>query len=207
VNAIRKVLVVDDDPAVSKSFDQMLARKNCLVVSAGNGQEALNKLAHQDYDAVFIDIMMPGMDGIEVAERIRATHKSTPVVIITGYGSAEHQARAQAAGVRGFLCKPLSPELIETSLDAALATALLPAPHMLLQGAGRAALEPGRTSLIAPQPAAVGETGAHRSAAQVVKDIALFFAAPFITMGSLALFPFIGLAMLAKTWHHRKEAG
>ena len=125
MNAVRKVLVVDDDPVVSKSFDRVLTRRGYLVVSAENGLEALNKVAREDYDAVFTDIKMPGMDGIEVAERMQARRPWTPVVIITGYGSAEHHARAEAAGVSGFLNKPLSPEMIEKSLDAALAA---PAP-------------------------------------------------------------------------------
>ena len=127
MNAMRKVLVVDDDPVVSKSFDRVLARKGYVVVSAENGAEALNKFSKEDYYAVFTDIKMPGMDGLEVAERLRAKRPWTPVVIITGYGSAENEKRAEAAGVRGFLRKPLSPEMIETSLDAAVAMAL-PAP-------------------------------------------------------------------------------
>ena len=154
MNAMRKVLVVDDDPVVSKSFDRVLARKGYVVVSAENGLEALNKVAHEDYDAVFTDIKMPGMSGIEVAERMRAKRPWTPVVIITGYGSAEHEARAEAAGVRGFLRKPLSPEMIESSLAAVAAPA--PAAAMLPPGASRQ--RGGRRGrLAAPRPAAASE--------------------------------------------------
>jgi len=210
MNAQRKVLVVDDDPVVSKSFDRVLARRGYVVVSAENGLEALNKVAHEDYDAVFTDIKMPGMDGIEVAERMQAKRPWTPVLIITGYGSAEHEARAEAAGVRGFLRKPLSPEMIESSLDAALAPASPPAADMLPQGAVAAVVEPEATALAAPQPMAEGEASTGISVARFLKNITLFFAAPFVGLAAIILFPIIGLAMLAwtagKAWRQRKVA-
>ncbi len=206
MNAMRKVLVVDDDPVVSKSFDRVLARKGYVVVSAENGQDALNKIAHEDYDAVYTDIKMPGMNGLEVAERVRAKRPWTPVVIITGYGSAENEARAEAAGVRGFLRKPLSPEMIETSLDAAVAEAPLPGVEMSAEGAVAEALEPARATAIA----AAEEADEGRSVGVFLKNIALFFASPFIALAYVALFPIIGLVMLARTggqaWRNRKAA-
>ncbi len=211
MNAQRKVLVVDDDPVVSKSFDRVLARRGYLVVSAENGLEALSKVAQEDYDAVFTDIKMPGMDGIEVAERMQAKRPWTPVLIITGYGSAEHEARAEAAGVRGFLRKPLSPEMIETSLEAALAPVAARAAEAVPQGAVAAVGEAEGTAVAAPQPAAVGEASEGRSVARSVKNIVLFFAAPFVALAYIALFPIFGLAMLARTagqaWRQRKAAG
>ena len=208
MNAMRKVLVVDDDPVVSKSFDRVLARKGYVVVSAENGQEALNKVAHEDYDAVFTDIKMPGMSGIEVAERMRAKRPWTPVVIITGYGSAENEARAEAAGVRGFLRKPLSPEMIESSLDAAVAEAVPAAAEMVPPG-GIAARGAGATAGCTAA-AAADEAGEARSVGQFLKNIALFFAAPFMALAYIALFPIIGLVMLARTggqaWRKRHAA-
>ena len=62
------------------------------------------------------------MSGLEVAERVKAARPWTPVVIITGHGSAESEARAKAAGVTAFLHKPLSPATIEGSAAAALAS-------------------------------------------------------------------------------------
>ena len=78
---------------------------------------------------------------IEVAEQLRAKRPWTPVVIITGYGSADHEARAAAAGVQGFLRKPLSPEMIERSVDAAIATTMPLPAEMLPQVASVAAPE------------------------------------------------------------------
>jgi len=197
MNALRKVLVVDDDPVVSKSFDRVLARKGYVVVSAENGAEALSKFAKEDYDAVFTDIKMPGMDGLEVAERLRARRPWTPVVIITGYGTADNEKRAEAAGVRGFLRKPLSPEMIETSLDAAVAKALPPPAETAPEAAAATAVETVEES-----------TG--KNIARSLLNIAMFFAAPFVGLAYIALLPLIGLAMLAwmggKAWLNRKVA-
>ncbi len=210
MNAMRKVLVVDDDPVVSKSFDRVLTRRGYVVVSAENGQEALNKIAKENYDAVFTDIKMPGMDGIAVAQQMRASRPWTPVVIITGYGSAENEARAEAAGVRGFLRKPLSPAMIESSLAAAMAAAPAAAATVAAGGVGTAAQAAAAVALVAPAPMANDEAAEPRSLGQVLKNITLFFAAPFIALAYIALFPLIGFVMLARTgvraWHQRHPA-
>jgi len=207
---MRKVLVVDDDPVVSKSFNRVLARKGYVVVSAENGQEALNKVAKEDYDAVFTDIKMPGMSGLEVAERVRAKRPWTPVVIITGYGSAENEARAEAAGVRGFLRKPLSPEMIESSLAEAVAEAA-PAEAETVPSSGvAAAVEAEAIGLTAPRQVVADEAIEARSFGTFLKNIALFFASPFIALAYIALLPLIGFVMLARTagqaWSKRRAA-
>jgi len=207
MNAVRKVLVVDDDPVVSKSFDRVLSRKGYIVVSAENGLEALNKVAHDEYDAVFTDIKMPGMDGIEVAQQMRARRPWTPVVIITGYGSAEHEARAEAAGVRSFLRKPLSPDMIENSLDAAMAEVVAPVADVAVQGGVAVAAVAAAVPRFAAEEETDAAAGEVRSVGQFVKNIALFFAAPFIALAYVALFPLIGAAMLARigvqAWRRR----
>jgi CheY-like chemotaxis protein len=198
MSTLRKVLVVDDDPVISRSFNRVLAGKGYIVVSAENGQDALNKVANEEYDAVFTDIRMPGMDGIEVAEQLRAKQPWIPVVIITGYGSPDNEARAEAAGVKGFLHKPLSPEMIEKSVTAAVATAQ-PAP-----------VEPPQAA-VAAQPAADGEQTKRRSVAVFLKDVGMFLASPFIGLAFIALFPLIGLVMLAwmggQAWRQRVTSG
>lgn len=179
MDAIRKVLVVDDDPVVGKSFDRVLSGKGYAVITARNGEEALTKLHNETYDLVFTDIKMPGMNGLEVAERLKETQPWLPVVIVTGYGTDENQARAKAAGVSGFLHKPLSPEMIEGSAqEALLEKAPVPAPQ-----------------IAAEAPAVAIPAVAKRES--VVKNVALFFAAPFIGLAYFIAFPFIGLGVLA----------
>jgi CheY-like chemotaxis protein len=173
MTALRKVLVVDDDPVVGKSFARVLSGKGYAVITAENGEEALRKLKEEDYDLVYTDIRMPGMSGLEVAEKVKAQKPWTPVVIITGYGSEAAEARAKAAGVSSFLHKPLSPEMIEVSATDAVAVA----------AAVPAAAE-------APQvEAEVSESA--------LKNIALFLAAPFIALAYVIALPFVGLGLLA----------
>jgi len=177
----RKVLVVDDDPVIARSFDRVLSGKGYAVITACDGDEALRKLRDENYDVVFTDIKMPGMSGIEVAERIKATQPWLPVVIVTGYGTEENEARAEAAGVSGFLRKPLSPEMIEGSAQKAL----------LERGVMEAVQEQGKATV---EPHGVPAKTELRSA---WKSIALVLAAPFIGLAYILAGPFIGLAMLA----------
>src|SRR3989337_875766 len=109
MEALKKVLVVDDDPVVTSSFDRVLSGKGYAVIKAASGAEALSNLAAEHYDLVFTDIRMPGMSGIEVAERVKASQPWLPVVIVTGFGSGDNEARATAAGVARVLPRPRSP--------------------------------------------------------------------------------------------------
>ncbi len=184
MSALRKVLVVDDDPVVGKSFDRVLSAKGYAVITAGNAQEALNKLDAEDYDVVFTDIKMPGMSGLEMAEQVKQRRPWLPVVIVTGYGSPGNEARAEAAGVSGFLRKPLSPEMIEDSAQKALSEKDA-AAH------GAAAAPADTQADVIP-----AQSGA-QSVARVVKNVALFLAAPFVGLAYILAFPIVGLGMLA----------
>jgi len=177
MSALHKVLVVDDDPVVGKSFNRVLSQKGYVVVTAENAQEALSKVQEGEYDVVFTDIKMPGMSGIELAERLKVERPWTPVVIVTGYGTTANQERAKAAGVSSFLQKPLSPEMIEGSMMKALLDAV---PAVL----------PGLVEAVHPEPAPV-EQESH------LKKVALFVAAPFIGLLYAVLLPFVGLGALA----------
>ena len=176
MTALRKVLVVDDDPVVGKSFDRVLSGKGYAVITAENGDEALRKLNEEDYDVVYTDIRMPGMDGLEVAEQVKARKPWTPVVIITGYGTEAAETRAKAAGVSNFLHKPLSPEMIEGSAQKALA--------------------PAAKAEAAPLPAAETPQAEAAGVGTAVKNILLFLAAPFIALAYVIALPFIGLGLM-----------
>jgi CheY-like chemotaxis protein len=179
MNGSHKVLVVDDDPAVRKSIDRVLTGKGYAVITAENGEEAMRKMKEEKYDVVYTDIRMPGMSGLDVAEQVKAQKPWTPVVIITGYGTEAAEARAKAAGVSGFLHKPLSPEMIEDSARDALAAPAAAAQVLVLPAA-------------AEVPAA-----APSGTAVTLKNIALFFAAPFIGLAYIVALPFVGLGVFA----------
>ena len=177
----RKILVVDDDPVVGKSFDRVLSGKGYAVITAQNGEEALHKLANENYDAVFTDIKMPGMSGIEVAQKIKAAKPWLPVVIVTGYSTDAYRAAAEAAGVSGFLQKPLSPEMITGSAEKAMHEA-------------DAANLP--ESAAAPEAMPEVMTFAAEHPASRAKNIALFLAAPFIGLVYIMAMPFVAAGML-----------
>jgi CheY-like chemotaxis protein len=182
MSALRKVLVVDDDAVVGKSFNRVLSeKKGYVVTTVENAHEALEQMREQSFDVVFTDIKMPGMDGVELAERVKASQPWTPVVIITGYGTTENESRAKAAGVSDFVRKPLSPEMIEESAANALRPPVA---------------APVAQAVAAPSAQAQLEVVAEESR---IKNVALFLAAPFIGLAYAVMLPLVGFAMLAWT--------
>jgi CheY-like chemotaxis protein len=177
MKALKKILVVDDDPVVGKSFDRVLAPKGYAVISAASGAEALARLAHEDYEAVYTDLRMPGMDGLQLARHLKEVRPWLPVVIVTGYGSETNEAAARKIGVSAFLHKPLSPDLIEASAGYAVSASVV---------------EPVAPATPAP------EAAPQRSRlARFALNAALFFAAPFIGLAYVVALPFVGIGVLA----------
>lgn len=185
MKALRKVLVVDDDPVVGKSIDRILSSRGYAVISAAGGEEAMQRLASEDYDMVYTDIKMPGMSGLEVARHIKESRPWLPVVIVTGYGNDANEAEARDIGVNGFLRKPLSPEMVESTADE-----LTNKPDLAMTSFP---LAPNAIRAVEP-PAAPAENGAVRFA----KNVALFIAAPFIGLAYILAAPFVGFALLAR---------
>lgn len=183
MNALRNVLIVDDDPVVGTSFKRVLSGKGYRVVSAENGQEALERLSAEHFDMVYTDLRMPGMDGIQVAEGVKAAQPWVPVVIVTGYGSPGNEARARAAGVSEFLRKPLSPEMIEESAERMCNRASANQPEEVIADIAEL-----------PLPATV-EPAAPRGG--VLKNMLLFLSAPFVGLLYIVLLPLVGVGMLA----------
>ncbi len=185
MNTKPQVLVIDDDAVVGRSFDRVLSRKGYEVSTALTGEEGLKNIEATEYDVVFTDIKMPGMDGLEVAERIKAKCPWTPVVVITGYGTEENEAEASLLGVSGFVHKPLTPEIIESITLKALE-------------------EPGDAMQAANEAEATAEITAEarisgiRKVGILAKNIGLFFAAPFIALGYVIALPFVGVYMIVK---------
>ena len=180
---IPQVLVIDDDAVVGHSFERVLTDKGYEVDMALSGEEGLKDMDNTDYDVIFTDIKMPGMDGIEVAERIKAKCPWTPVVVITGYGTEENEARASVLGVNGFVRKPLTPEMIESITLKALEE--MPSAQ---EAANEAAAE---------EPEVIEFKG-WRKAGRIVRNILLFFAAPFIALSYIIALPIVGFYTFAK---------
>jgi len=111
MNATRKVLVVDDDPVVRKSFDRVLTGKGYAVITAENGEEALAAIAKQRPDLILMDIQLPIMDGYEATRRIKAdaSLRSIPIIAVTSYALSGEGQKARVAGCDDYVPKPFSP--------------------------------------------------------------------------------------------------
>src|SRR5215210_4029485 len=103
------VLIVDDERANRDLLKVMLAPEGLLLLTASSGEEALALLAHQPPDLILLDVMMPGMDGYEVAGKIKGNPATSSVPIIMVTATDDHKARmlGLSAGVEDFLTKPL----------------------------------------------------------------------------------------------------
>ena len=104
------MLVVDDDPRLLQIIEMYLKLEGYGVVTAENGEEALAQLGAQSIALVILDIMMPGLDGIEVCKLVRANPATTaiPIVICSALSGDEDVRRARDAGASHMICKPFN---------------------------------------------------------------------------------------------------
>ena len=108
------VLVVEDDLETRHFYTEVLARSGFQVDQAHNGHQALEKAFACTPDLVLTDIAVPGLDGIELCQRLRADARTSdvPVLAVTGYGDRAYPDRARLAGADHVLIKPCQPELL-----------------------------------------------------------------------------------------------
>jgi len=200
-----QVLVIDDDAVVGRSFDRVLSEKGYDVDTALSGEKGLEDIEARNYDVVFTDIKMPGIDGIEVAEQIRKKCPWTPVVVITGYGTTENEAKASVLGVSGFVRKPLTPEVIENITLKALETPVTPVEEPA--AAANEAVAPAKAETRSKKP--LSELKGWRKALRIATNILLFLASPFIALSYIIALPIVGFyhfAKLAKEAWQKKRA-
>src|SRR5580765_6954436 len=110
-----RVLVVDDESAIRDTMRMILEYDGHEVLVAGSGQEGLVLAERENPDIVFLDIKMPGLDGLEVLGRLRGMNESLPVVIVSAHGTAATALEAGRLGAFRFIEKPLSKDYV---LDA-----------------------------------------------------------------------------------------
>ena len=202
MNSKLQVLVIDDDAVVGRSFDRVLSDKGYEVSTVLSGEEAMDSIEESKYDVVFTDIKMPGMDGLEVTERIKEQCPWTPVVVITGYGTEENEAKAAVLGASGFVRKPLTPEIIESvTLKAVNETEVV-----------EEAAEPANEAQVVVEEIAEIESEPVKGSdvSRMAKNVGLFFASPFIALGYVIALPFVGayqFIKLAREAQAKKKAG
>jgi two-component system nitrogen regulation response regulator NtrX len=115
-----RILVIDDETAIRDSMKMILEYEGYEFVGAANGQEGLALVDKMSPDLVFLDVKMPGMDGLEVLGRIKATNETLPVVIVSGHGTIDTAVEATKKGAFDFIEKPLSRDRIDVTVRNAL---------------------------------------------------------------------------------------
>jgi two-component system response regulator MprA len=111
------ILVVDDEPAVRRALERALRLDSYEVELAENGEQALDRLAEQPADAVILDVMMPGIDGLEVCRRMRAAGDKTPVLMLTARDAIDDRVVGLDVGADDYLVKPFALRELQARAD------------------------------------------------------------------------------------------
>jgi CheY-like chemotaxis protein len=118
-----RILLVDNDPQVMTILGEMLSDAGHHVLPVASGAEAARVFVPGGFDLVITNIGMPGMNGWEVAERVRARDAKVPLIFVTGWGlQEEDQARCRGLGVMELLFKPVRPPDLHRTVQRALAS-------------------------------------------------------------------------------------
>jgi DNA-binding NtrC family response regulator len=119
---MRKILIVDDEDSVRYSFRKLFREPEYLVVGADSGPEGITLFAKEKPDLVVLDIELPGMNGLEVIQRIKGMAPHIPVLIITAYGTSERVIAAMKYGAYEYLEKPFDVPRLKAVIEEALET-------------------------------------------------------------------------------------
>ncbi|MGZ8726202.1 MAG: response regulator transcription factor [Aeromicrobium sp.] len=115
-----RVLVVDDERALRSSLKRALAIEGYTVLLADDGQEALDRLKEETVDAIVLDVSMPGIDGLEVARRLRGAGDRTPILMLTARDAVDDRVDGLDAGADDYLVKPFVLKELHARLRALL---------------------------------------------------------------------------------------
>ncbi len=113
------VLLVDDEEQFLKVVSQRLGMRGLKVETATSGDEAVKKAEQRDFDAIILDLVMPGKSGIEVLKEIKSKHPDLQIIILTGHGSIEAGVEAIKEGAIDFLQKPVDFEKLLKKISEA----------------------------------------------------------------------------------------
>jgi excisionase family DNA binding protein len=110
-------LVVDDDPMIREVLSEIIRDQNCSVTAVESGELALEEVTNKHFDLIFLDLMLPGLNGLEVLKAIKEIDKSAVVVIVTGFADDEIAIKAVNYGPLTLLRKPFKDSDILEVLD------------------------------------------------------------------------------------------
>ena len=136
-----RVLVIDDDPGVRDYLGALVSRRGYEVFAHPSGEEALRKLDADRPDLVTLDVVLPGMDGLETLRRLKERLPEVPVVMLSGHGQARTIVEAMRLGATDFLRKPFEVEELELAFQKALEKRALKEEVAKLRGRARSEAE------------------------------------------------------------------
>ncbi len=114
------ILIIDDEESIRDSMGQVLRKEGYAVEEAVEGSAGLNMVAGKTFHAVFLDLKLPGIKGMEILSRIKEANPETPVIIITGYASIGSAVEAMKRGAFDYMTKPFTPEELRVTTRRAL---------------------------------------------------------------------------------------
>jgi DNA-binding response OmpR family regulator len=117
---VKRILAIEDDPAVTSVLRRGLAYEGFAVDSASSGSEGLQRARECPPDLVILDVMMPGMDGLEVLRRLRAADQHVPVVLLTAKDAASDQVVGLETGADDYVVKPFTFDVLAARVRAHL---------------------------------------------------------------------------------------
>ncbi|KJR41497.1 two component sigma54 specific Fis family transcriptional regulator [Candidatus Magnetoovum chiemensis] len=115
-----KVMIVDDEEGIRETLSEVLEDESFKVIAVSSGEEAIEAMYKTNVDVIFLDLWLPGMDGLETLEQIKKINQYVPVIIISGHGKIEQAVKATRMGAYDFLEKPLSLERVVLTAKNAL---------------------------------------------------------------------------------------
>ncbi len=121
-------LIVDDEPSARQAFSAWLRKSNCRVFEAESGQQALDIIKKEDLDIVVCDVMMPGMNGIELLRKSKEVKTNLPFIMVSGYLSCANAMNLMKLGASDYLTKPFPPDLFAHRVHRIIETNALGKP-------------------------------------------------------------------------------
>jgi DNA-binding NtrC family response regulator len=131
--SIQRILLVDDDPLSREFLTEAACQLGYQVEAVADGPQGLERARKKHFDAVLTDLRMPGMDGLELIQRLAETCPGLPTVLITAHGTVEAAVEAMKRGATDFLQKPCTPQTIQIVLERIARTRRLEAENEYLR--------------------------------------------------------------------------
>lgn len=129
-----RIMIVDDELIVRESLLNWFENYGHEMDTAASGSEALEKLELKPFQLLFVDIKMPGMNGLELLEKVKKDYPDTMVVIITAYGSIESAVKAMRTGASDYLLKPFKPDQLSLVVERIICQQKITSDYHYLKG-------------------------------------------------------------------------